>query len=146
MASRLGLECKAYRNTGTYGAPTWDEVTNIRDLTLSLEKGESDVSTRSTGGWRARRGVLKDAKIEWQMVWDTADTDFTAFRNSFLNGTSIDMLFLDGSVSTTGSQGFRADIEIFSFSRNENLEEAVMVDVSAMPTYSTNAPTWYTVP
>ena len=145
MSSVLGLDCKAYRNTGTYGSPTWNEIPNIRDLTIPMEKTKADVSSRASK-YRMSRGTLRDINISFSMVWDTADADFTALRDAWLNDTSIDMVFLDGSSATVGSQGPRAYFEVTKFERTENLEETAMVNVEICPTHNlTNPPTWYTV-
>ena len=50
MPAKLGLDAKLYRNTGTFAAPTWDIIGNVKDLTLNLETGEADVSTRANKG------------------------------------------------------------------------------------------------
>lgn len=146
MAAKLGLDCKLYRNTGSYASPTWDLVGNVKDLTLSLEKSEADVTTRANGGFRATVGTLKDATVEFQMVADSSDTDFTAIQTAFFANTSIEFAILDGLVATTGSQGLRATMDILKFSRSEELENAVMFDVSIKPTYAANAPAWWTIP
>ena len=65
MSTRLGMDAKLYRNAGSFGSPIWTEVTNVKDLTLNLEKGEADVTTRANGGWRATVGTLKDASIDF---------------------------------------------------------------------------------
>ena len=144
MPIKLGLDAKLYRNTGTYAVPVWSEITNVRDLTLSLEEGEADVTTRANGGWRATAGTLKDASVEFEMVWDSADTEFQAIRDAFLNDTTIEMLVLDDDVATPGSQGLRAEMRVASFSRSEELEEAIKVSVSLKPAYATNPPEWFT--
>lgn len=146
MAVKLGLDAKLFRNTGTYATPTWDEIANVRDVTLNLEAGEADVTTRGNNGWRATVATLKDGSIEFEMVWDSADTDFTAIRDAFLNKTAVEMAVLDGDVLDTGSQGLRASFMVTSFSRNEPLEEAITVSVTMKPTYSANPPEWMTVP
>lgn len=146
MAFVLGLNAKLYRNTGTWAAPSFSLIGNVRDLRLNLEKGEADVTTRAAAGWELVVATLKTAALEFGMVWDTADAAFTAIRNSFLNDTTIELLALDGSSATTGSQGLRADMMVSGFTRNENLREALTADVRVKPTYSVNAPTWYTVP
>jgi hypothetical protein len=82
------------------------------------------------------------------MVWDTADADFTAIRDAFLNNTTIEFAIMDGLISgvgSSGSQGLRALFRIASFSRDEALEEAITVSVTAKPTYSINPPTWMTI-
>ena len=52
---------------------------------------------------------------------------------------------MDGDVGTSGSQGLRAEMSITGFSRSEALEEAMMVSVTAKPTYSANRPEWMVV-
>lgn len=144
MATRLGMDAKLYRNTGTYAAPTWVEVSNVKDVTLNLEKGEADVTTRANAGWRATVGTLKDASIEFQMVWDTVDAGFDAIRQAFFNNTPLEFAVMDGDITDPDSEGLRATFDIFNFTRNEALEEAILVDVSIKPTYADNAPEWIT--
>ena len=146
MAIRLGMEAKVYRNTGTWATPTWVEITNVRDVTLNLETGEADVTTRANSGWRATAATLKEASVEFEMVWDTADAGFTAIKDAFFDGESIDLAVMDGDITQNGTQGLRAEFSITSFSRSEPLEEAITVSVTAKPAYSQNAPEWMTVP
>jgi hypothetical protein len=145
MSVKLGLDAKLYRNSSVYSTPTWAELTNAKDVTLNLEKGEADVTTRATNGWRATVGTLKDGSVEFEMVWDTQDAGFTAIKDAFFNGTPIDMAVMDGDITASGSQGLRAEFSVISFTRNEPLEEAITVSVTLKPTYSANAPTWMTV-
>lgn len=146
MGAIIGLECHAYRNTGAYASPNWNELTNMRDGTLKLEKDKADVSSRATGKWKAKRGTLKDASIDIEIVWDTSDDDFGALLDSFLNGTQIDILVLDGPVGTTGSQGPRGYYEVMSFSRKEPLGDAVLASVTLEPTYNPVHPlVWWIV-
>ena len=144
MGVKLGLDAKLYRNTATYASPTWNEVKNVKDVTLNLEAGSADVTTRGNAGWRANIATLKDASLEFEMVWDTADDDFTAIRTAFLTNAAIEFAVLDGPVATSGSQGLRASMAITNFSRAEPLEEAIKVSVTAKPTYAANQPEWLT--
>lgn len=140
MGVKLGLDAKLFRNTGTYNAPTWTEIGNVRDVTLNLETSEADVTTRANNGWRATVATLKDASIEFEMVWDSDDANFTAMRQAFLGNTSIELAVLDDEVAT--GQGLRATCMVTKFSRNEPLEEAITVSVTVKPTYSDHAPSW----
>ena len=144
MGVKLGMDAKLYRNTGSYASPVWNEVKNVKDVTLNLEAGSADVTTRGNGGWRANIATLKDGSIEFEMVWDTADDDFTAIRTAFLTNAAIEFAVLDGPVATSGSQGLRASMAITNFSRAEPLEEVIKVSVTAKPTYATNPPEWMT--
>jgi hypothetical protein len=76
------------------------------------------------------------------MVWDTDDAGFTAIKDAYFNDTLIGLAVMDGDVSTQGSQGLWADCMITDFSRDEPLEEAISVKVTAKPTYSANPPIW----
>lgn len=136
MALRLGMDAKLYY--GAAGATASTELTNVKDVTLSLEKGEADVTTRANQGWRAMVGTLKEGSVEFEMVWNTADAGFTAIKNAFFGNTPIALAILDGE----DGSGLDADFAITNFSRNEALEEAITVSVTAKPTYSTRAPAW----
>lgn len=141
MAIKLGMEAKLYFKTGGQsGGGSWTELTNTKDVTLSLEAGEADVTTRANNGWRATVATLKDATVEWEMVWDTGDAGFTAIKNAFLSNGVIGLQVLDAT--TPDGEGLQADFMITNFSRNEALEEAITVSVSAKVTYSASAPTW----
>ena len=146
MAVRLGLDAKLYRNAGTPGTPAWNEITNVKDVTLSLEAGEADVTTRGNAGWRATVATLKDGSIEFEMVWDTEDADFAAIRDTFLNRGAMEFAVMDGDIAVSGSQGLRATCVVTNFSRNEALEEAITVSVRVKPTFSVIPPAWIVSP
>ena len=138
MPIKLGLEAKLYY--GVAGAAPTTELTNVKDVTLNLEAGEADVTTRGNAGWRATVGTLKSGTVEFEMVWDTADAGFAAIKNAYFNNTPIALAILDGAAG----EGLEADFAITNFSRKEALEEAITVSVTAKPTYSTRAPQWRT--
>jgi hypothetical protein len=132
----LGLNAKLYiDDQSSYASPTWSLVDNCKDLTLTLEKNDADVTTRGNNGWRAVVGVLKDATVEFQMVWDTDDANFQLIKDAFLNGDPVNIAAMDGLIATRGSEGLRALMTVTKFTRNEPLEEALTVDVSLRPTY-----------
>lgn len=144
MAVKLGLDGKTYRNTGTYATPIWNEVKNIKDLKLPIEKGSADVTTRLNNGWGADKATLKRASIDFQMVDDPLDDDIIALTTAFFAGTTVEFAILDGDIVTAGTQGLRATMDIFKFERTEGLEEAMMFDVTIKPTFAANAPAWVT--
>jgi len=136
MAIRLGLEAKLYH--GPAGATATSELTNVKDVTLNLETGEADVTTRAAQGWRATIATLKEGSVEFEMIWDTEDTGFSALKNAYFNNTPIALAILDGE----NGSGLDADFSITNFTRNEPLEEALTVSITAKPTYSTRPPAW----
>jgi len=78
MAIKLGMDARLnFKTGGQGGGGAWTELANVKDVTLSLETGEADVTTRANSGWRATVATLKEATVEFEMVWDTADAGFT---------------------------------------------------------------------
>jgi len=145
MSFRLGLDAKLYLNTATYESPTWSEVDAARDVTLNLEAGEADVTRRGSAGWRETMAALKDASVEFELVYDTTDSNCTAIREAFMDRSTIEAAVMDGDITTVGTQGLRATMSVLNFSRNEPLEEALTVSVTIKPGPSAHPPEWMTI-
>lgn len=142
----LGLNAKLYRNTGSYGSPTWDEVAQIKNLSCDLAAVEVDVTTRGSGGWRAIAVGLKDAPVSFEILYDNTNTDYEAFRDAYINATVIECAVMDGAITTAGNEGLRASFSVTKFARKEDLEGALMIEVEMKPGPAANNPAWYTVP
>lgn len=139
MAHVVGYECKLlYKAGGQSGGGAFTELTNVRDATTTVECDVADLTTRGNAGFDAVVPTIMRATIEFQMVWDTADTGFEAIKDAFFNRALIGFQSLDG----TGGRGLQGDFYIVSFTRNESLTDAVTVDVSARIGYSSNPPQW----
>lgn len=119
---KLGLEATLEINGALYS--------NVKDLTISLEKAEADASTRLSQGWRATVGTLKDASIEFTILNVVSDTAFADLRNWWSTGEAIDVVISDagGSLALT--------CEVMTFNVNQNLEEVISADVTCKPTLS----------
>lgn len=127
----LDKDAKIYQ--GTAGAPlsAMTEMANVRDVTLNLEAGEADITTRANSGWRATAPTLRECTCEFEMVWKPGDSGFDAIKAAFLGGSTIELAVLDQAKTTTGAQGPKGSFSTTSFSRNEALEEAITVSVTA---------------
>lgn len=142
MAIKLGMNAKLYRNTGAYGTPVWAEMANVKDVTLNLETGEADVTTRGNAGWRATLATLREGSVEFEAVWDTDDAGFTAMQQAYFSNGTIEVAVMDGDITEAGTEGLRATMSVTNFSRNEPLEEAITASVSLKPAYAVNPPEW----
>lgn len=123
------------------------ELANCKNVTLTLDKTLADVSTRATGGWKAEVAVLKSGTVDLVMVWDSADKGFANVQHAFLNDKHIYLGIMDGNGATTTAgyrmQGLYAPFTVSTFTRNESLEDALMVNVTFKPTnVSGYAPAW----
>ncbi len=108
MPRKLGMQAKLYRNTGDYATPVWVELTNAKDVTLNLEKGEADVTTRGNNGWKATAATLKDMSVEFQMVYDTEDSSYSALEQAFFQDEIVEVAVADGVIATEGTKYIRA--------------------------------------
>jgi len=147
MASNvIGLDARLYYNSGTYASPVWTKVVNVRDVTLNLEAGEAEFTSRDSSGWRAHLPTLKSATVDFDLLWDTAAAGFSNLRDAFLNGTTVDVRVMDEDIAATGAQGMRAICSVTQWNRNEPLEEALTVSVSIKPAPNTSqVPSWDTI-
>jgi hypothetical protein len=144
MALKLGRNGKLYYNAGTYGSPTWTEVTLVRDVTTNLDSEVADADHRGAGVFGADVVVKLKAGVDFEILWDPANAVFSVLLAAYLAGSSVDFLVLDGAVGTTGSQGVRATCQIHKFTRAEALKDVIKAQVSIAPTYAANAAAWYT--
>lgn len=162
MALKLGMNGKLYYEDGGYspdatagnkadlsgGAGTVVDL--AKDVTLNLETGESDVTTRGNNGWRARVATLRDGGTEFQVLWDPDSTVFQDLISAWLTNDIMGFAVLDevylaetgaGLHDGTGT-GLVTNFSITNFTREEALEEAMMANVTIVPTYSTVTAGW----
>ena len=137
MAIKLGLDAKLFR--GTAGTQGTIELTNVKDVSVSLESGEADVTTRKAKGWKLSVATLKEASLEITILYDTEDEDFLAFKTAYFTNTPLSLFVTDGD---TTAHGLDADFSVTGFTVDQPLEEAVTVKVTAKPTASDRAPVW----
>lgn len=127
----LGMNAKIYQGAAGAELAALAEMSNVRDVTLNLEAGEADVTTRANSGWRATAPTLRECTTEFEMVWKPGDAGFDAIKAAYLGGATIELAVLDQARETAGAQGPKGSFSITSFSRNEALEEAITVSVTA---------------
>lgn len=132
----LGMNAKIYQGASVSDASTLDpstlsEMGNVKDVTLSLEAGEADITTRANSGWRATAPTLRECSCEFEMVWKPGDVGFEAIKSAFLTAGTVALAVLTGAHNESGAEGPVGNWSITNFSRNEALEEAVTVSVTA---------------
>lgn len=146
-ATRIALNAKLYVNTGSYGAPTWTEIDNVRDLALNLEMDEGDSSIRAGGGFALYEPTLNKVSLDFNMNEDTADTNgWVMVNTAYFARTAKELLVLDRT-SATGAQGLRVTGKFFKFAQSQKLNDVQTTDVNFKPALNANAaPAWYTGP
>jgi hypothetical protein len=141
MSVLLGMNAKLYLGDAVMQAAsasevlatTWTECSNATDVTLNLETGQADITTRGNNGWRATMATLKDGSIEFQMNWDPDDANFSAVQTAWTNSAAIAVLALDQANTVVGTQGLAGNFVVTNFTRTEPLEEAIKASVTLKP-------------
>ena len=144
MAFVLGLNHKLYYQStgpraawpGTGAAPNLVLISNARDVSFGGDAAAADVSTRGGGKFRQQVATLSDAEVEFEMIYDTADTAFTFLRAAWIAGTVFGLAVLDGLAATVGTKGLWMDAVVSGFKWNQELEEAGKVEITVVNTYS----------
>jgi hypothetical protein len=132
----LGMNAKIYQGAAATPASgidptTLTEMSNVKNVTLSMEAGEADTTTRANSGWRSTSPTLKEATVEFDMQFKTDDASLTAIRTAFLTNGTIALAVLTGSHTVAGNEGIIGNWSITKFDRDENLEEAIPYKVTA---------------
>lgn len=146
MSGRSGRYHFAYWNTGTYGSPTWNQITGARDVSVSQTREVVEFDSR---GHVVRTVAVTSLSIEVsiELLYERASGDIDALRTAFLNRANLDVLLLDGQVTTSGSKGLRFTGLITEFTQNEPLSDAVTVSITMRPSESAeHPPELFTVP
>ena len=127
----LGMNAKIYQGAAGADLATVTEMSNVKDVTLNLEAGEADVTTRGNQGWRATVATLRECSVEFEMLWNPGDAGFEAIKTAFLSAGTLRLAVLTGEKATSGTEGPLGDFSITNFTRNDPLEEGVTVSVTA---------------
>jgi len=133
MGRKIGLNGKLYR--GTAGTTAATLMTNVRDLSTPDELGEVDISTRGCLVELVAI-ALEKFSIDFQMLVDPSDADYTAIRAAKIARGPLAFKVL----SDTDGHGMDADFVITKFSEGQPLREGQAVDVTIKPTYMTRYP------
>lgn len=148
----MGYAAKLNRNTGTTASPTYDEIANVMDLTVSDTMDEADVSARLGSGWGMSEPSLQHLEISFDMIGDYGDADFVALQTAYYARTAFLLVTSSKAPATSGSQGIKnIACKIFEMSKSEALGEVTKFSFKLKPTLayesgSVVVPVWFTAP
>ena len=138
MAVLKGIDCKVYRNTGTYASPTWALVNPTIEVTVNLENSTFDASNRDSN-YRLQLPALTDISVDFRFHKDKDDADFLALETAAQTRANLDLLILDGLQTVAASDGWRILGFFSSWTEAQPLEDAITVDATYVPAAVANA-------
>lgn len=121
----LGRQSTLYINTGTYGSPTWTEITLIRDVTMTDSRDKIDATTRATAavGYKAQIYGLREFGWKFETCVPAAgetNNAYNALEAARKSGGNVDILHVEGgSLSTDGLPATRAVCGVFGGEKSE---------------------------
>lgn len=137
MSTPIGILSKLYYNTGTYGSPTWTEVTLIGDLAVNPVWEEADISTRGSRV-RSMKKTIMALEITGTLLKDPGNAVYTAFVNALMSDTLLDILVLDGANNANDTRGYRLDVQVFQGNDDQALTGGGFLDLVLKPNQDTN--------
>lgn len=151
MPFSAGLFDKLYRNSGTFGTPTFAELDAISDVDVTIEGNPIEVKLRRNGFVSNLFG-LKKLAVSFPLATEPDNVQWLAIQTSFNSKTVGEyFLFYKGDSATAGSKAIRFPAYVTKFGFPQKLEDLDVNDVELAPSanvFSTNTttdPVVYTV-
>lgn len=152
VAPKSGKQMKAYYNTGTAASPTWVEVCDIGDLSISdLTMGLAELKRRCNNFTKNVATLIQSIAVEFRLHAGLNQTVYGALVTGFFAGTVREWAFMDDDITYEDAQGLRCPMITEQFPFDQPLEEVaghdVRLAIGFLKESSTEIdPSWYTVP
>lgn len=137
-AVKPGIKGGLYRNTGTYGSPTWTEVGLVREATVSMPWDMSEAGARQTNS-KLYGKTRVDPGITFDLRADDADTAYIAiFAAAVSQSTQLDLMALDGKITVEGAMGVRGKWIINQTGQAQPIDANIYTPFEAKPAWSSD--------
>lgn len=135
--SKLGIKCKIYRNTATYGSPTWAEITLIGDASVSPVWDEAAGDVRGSRVKSVAK-TLMGLEVSARVRVSNDDAGYEALNDALHSDTPLDLLVLNGPNNEEGVRGYRADWHVMQAPQDQALGAVLFDDLILKPAISAN--------
>ncbi len=133
-AIQPAVDAGFYRNTGSYGTPTWTEVTIIRDVSDAGQKWDwADASSRQSRSKLFGKTQM-DPSGTIAARADPADAGYQAIWTASVTTTPIDVMILDGDIATEGVKGKRMHAG-FNIGQDQSIGNIIYTEFEYKPMY-----------
>lgn len=122
-----------YRNTGTYGSPTWTPQPLVKDVGPNTPWDFGDASVKGT---RAKLYTKTQIDLGYQisMRADDADADYQAWVDAGVSATAkLDLMILDGPITAEGARGVRAEFLVSIPNQTQAIGDVVYTNFEIKP-------------
>lgn len=138
--AKIGLNAKLYRRSGgTYGSPTWSEVSILSDVTVNVTWEEADASARESRIKQTLKTLL-NLEITAKMKNKPGDANYEALWDAILSDDTVDILVMDGDKDVEGNRGWRLDALLFTANEDQSMSNALFDELTFKPFMEENPP------
>ncbi len=135
---KTGVGCGLYRNTATYGSPTWTIQPEVQSVSVSAPWDWVEASSRASGAKLYGKSLM-DLSFSVTMRADDLASDWEAFMAAALSRTTVmDLLILNGLISVEGVRGWRGEMLASMDGEPQEISGSIMTSFTLRPTMTTN--------
>lgn len=132
--AKLGIKCKALRNTASYASPTWSPINCISEFSVEAAWDEGEANSRETRIKLAMKTMLALGFTGKLRASNVNDANYTVIIAALLTDTALDLMILNGDETTNGVTGFRVSCQVFSANEDQGTGVVVYDEVRFKPT------------
>jgi hypothetical protein len=127
----LGINSKLYYNSGTFGSPTWVEMSNVSDCKVDSNWDDADGSTRASPVKMSEPTQL-NLGVGGKMLPDQS-VGYLLMQTRYYARTLIDIMALDGGSATNTAEGVRFEAKITTWAEDQGLGNVNFRDFMLKP-------------
>jgi hypothetical protein len=101
--------------------------TGVKEVTLTAERNEADVTTRASGGIATSAVTTKKFQIDIVAPYDTSQAAITTLESNFNTGSSVAVGMTNSNITLSANFG------VFKFERSEPIDGVVSVSITLKP-------------
>lgn len=125
-----------YKVGGQSAGGSYVLCTNISDATQDNSASEGSSTTRASKPYSTSEPLLIALQIDFEMIVDSGDVHYAAFRAAFHAKTMLGIQWYDEN----GGDGVEADYKIHKFTHQQPIDGIQKVSVMLKPCRSDTAP------
>lgn len=135
---KVGIKGALMRNTGTYGSPTWAAVALVRDVTPVRAWDTADASARESRAKLYAKTMIEVGATAVVRA-DDVNTGYQALYDASNSPSSVvDLLIIDGPLTTEGSAGVRAEFLVSETGAPQEAGGVIYATFDLKPAWTSN--------
>lgn len=137
----LAINAKIYRNTATFGTPTWVAVSLFENVSVDPRYVESASNSRDSPFERVA-ATMAGCSITGRLKVKPGDAGYEALMDAFALRTPVDLLVLNAAKETEGARGVRGEFYVMAAGEDQTIQNRLYRDLELKLADTDNPPKW----